>query len=326
MTREPDFNELVGEDLPAAETERLRRAHDHLLAAGPLPELPPGLAEPSLGERRTRQDENVYQLLPKRRTGAALAIAAAIALVAFLGGYLSGYRHNGFTAQYSVPMHASAGLAGSAQIKIGERDSHGNLPLRLEVKGLPKRRRQEAVDHSLFRAGLLDVRARIIGNLSKGYRQRVGLAQALLGDPPVVILDEPMSGLDPLGRREVRGRVDRHEGAAWQACARADRPDHLRCDAAVLDERGVRDRHLLGEEPLAGLGVAADLSLSGLRGAQRDEVHQRTGVDRPVKLGVGAHRHHEPRQLASDPLLDKPGVGRVGRVVDGLELLPRLLG
>jgi hypothetical protein len=138
MTREPDFNELVGEDLPAAESDRLRRAHDLLLAAGPLPELPPGLAEPSLGEQRTRQDENVYQLLPRRRTGAALAIAAAIALIAFLGGYLSGYRHNGFTAQYSVPMHASAGLGGSAQIKIGERDSHGNLPLRLEIKGLPK--------------------------------------------------------------------------------------------------------------------------------------------------------------------------------------------
>lgn len=138
MTREPDFNELVGEDLPAAESDRLRRAHDLLLAAGPLPELPPGLAEPSLGEQRTRQDENVYQLLPRRRTGAALAIAAAIALIAFLGGYLSGYRHNGFTAQYSVPMHASAGLGGSAQIKIGERDSHGNLPLRVEVKGLPK--------------------------------------------------------------------------------------------------------------------------------------------------------------------------------------------
>ena len=140
MTREPDFNELVGDDVPVAETDRLRRAHDLLLAAGPLPELPPGLAEPNVGERRTRRDENVYQLLPKRRTGAALAIAAAIALIAFLGGYLSGYRHNGFTAQYSVPMHASAGLGGSAQIKIGERDSHGNLPLRLEVKGLPKLR------------------------------------------------------------------------------------------------------------------------------------------------------------------------------------------
>ena len=140
MTHEPDFNELVGDDVPVAEADRLRRAHDLLLAAGPLPELPPGLAEPNVGERRTRRDENVYQLLPKRRTGAALALAAAIALIAFLGGYLSGYRHNGFTAQYSVPMHAAAGLGGSAQIKIGERDSHGNLPLRLEVKGLPKLR------------------------------------------------------------------------------------------------------------------------------------------------------------------------------------------
>jgi hypothetical protein len=138
VTREPDFNELVGEDLPPAEAERLRRAHDLLLAAGPIPELPPGLAEPSLGERRTRQDENVYQLLPRRRAGAALALAAAIALVAFLGGYLAGYRHDGFTAQYSVPMHAAVGLNASAQIKIGDRDSHGNLPLRLEVKGLPK--------------------------------------------------------------------------------------------------------------------------------------------------------------------------------------------
>jgi len=138
VTREPDFNELVGGDLPAAEAERLRRAHDLLLAAGPIPELPPGLAEPSLGEHRTRRDENVYQLLPRRRAGAALAIAAAIALIAFLSGYLAGYRHDGFTAQYSVPMHAAAGLGASAQIKIGTRDSQGNLPLRLEVKGLPK--------------------------------------------------------------------------------------------------------------------------------------------------------------------------------------------
>ena len=71
MTREPDFNEFVGEDVPAEERERLRRAHDLLLAAGPMPELPPGLEEPSLGDRPARLEENVYQLLPSRRTGAA---------------------------------------------------------------------------------------------------------------------------------------------------------------------------------------------------------------------------------------------------------------
>ncbi len=138
MTREPDFNELVGEDVPGEERERLRRAHDLLLAAGPMPELPPGLEKPSIGDRPARLEENAYQLLPRRRTGAALALAAAIALIAFVGGYTAGFRHDGFATQYTVPMHGASGLAASAKIQIGKRDSHGNWPLRVEAKGLPK--------------------------------------------------------------------------------------------------------------------------------------------------------------------------------------------
>jgi hypothetical protein len=138
MTREPDFNELVGEDLDATESERLRHAHELLLAAGPVPELPPGLDEPNLGGRSERREQGAFQLLPRRRVGAALALAAAIALIAFVGGYVAGFRHDGFAAQYSVPMHATAGQAASAQIKIGKRDARGNWPLRLDVKGLPK--------------------------------------------------------------------------------------------------------------------------------------------------------------------------------------------
>ena len=138
MTREPNFDELLGEDVPAEEAARLRRAHELLLEAGPIPELPPGLEQPSLGKRPGRLGENVYQQLPRRRTGAALALAAAIALIAFVGGYTAGFRHDGFSAQYSVPMHGASGLAASAEIQIGKTDSNGNLPLRLEVKGLPK--------------------------------------------------------------------------------------------------------------------------------------------------------------------------------------------
>jgi hypothetical protein len=137
VTGRPDFDELVGGDLPVEERARLRRAHELLLAAGPVPELPPGLEEPSIGGEGERRHEGALQFLPRRRLGAALALAAAIALVAFVGGYIVGFRHNGFAAQYSVPMHGAAGATASAVIKIGSRDSHGNLPLRLEVRNLP---------------------------------------------------------------------------------------------------------------------------------------------------------------------------------------------
>jgi ABC-2 type transport system ATP-binding protein len=81
------------------------------------------------------------------------------------------------------------------------------LRFRAELKGVARRQIEQNVDRALELASVADVKTRIIGQLSKGYRQRVGLADALVADPPLLILDEPTAGLDPNQIRQVRDLV-----------------------------------------------------------------------------------------------------------------------
>ncbi len=80
----------------------------------------------------------------------------------------------------------------------------GFLRFAAGLRGLTGAQRRSAVDRVLSRFGLESVARRLVGNLSKGFRQRVSLAQAFLHEPALVIVDEPTSGLDPLQREEVR--------------------------------------------------------------------------------------------------------------------------
>jgi ABC-2 type transport system ATP-binding protein len=78
------------------------------------------------------------------------------------------------------------------------------LDFRGRLRKMDRQARNQRIEYVLERCWLKDVRRKVIGHLSKGYRQRVGLADSLLHNPPVLILDEPTVGLDPAQIRESR--------------------------------------------------------------------------------------------------------------------------
>jgi hypothetical protein len=136
----PDFEELVGTDLEPEERERLRRAHDLLVAAGPLPELPPALADPA-----QPPEAEIVPFWNRRRNATIAVLAAALAAAAFGIGYLTGDRGGGksFAEARTIEMRgtaaAPAGAVGS--IALGSRDDAGNWPMLVRVSNLDKLQR-----------------------------------------------------------------------------------------------------------------------------------------------------------------------------------------
>jgi len=121
-----------------------------------------------------------------------------------------------------------------------------------QLSGVPAKGRSARVEQMLTRVGLSDSAGMPLRKFSKGMLQRVGLAQAILHDPKVVFLDEPMSGLDPMGRREVRDMIQqlRHEGKTVFFST------HILSDAEALCDRV----GIIHQGELRGVGAVAELT------------------------------------------------------------------
>jgi ABC-2 type transport system ATP-binding protein len=148
------------------------------------------------------------------------------------------------------------------------------------LSGVDGRDRKRKVDSALARVGMSDSGRTQLRKFSKGMLQRVGIAQAIVHDPKLVLLDEPMSGLDPIGRREVRDLVQQlnEEGKTIFFST------HILSDAETLCDRVA----VLNKGELKGVGVVADL----LREVSGDvEVVWHGAQAIPALSALGAHCH-----------------------------------
>ena len=123
-----------------------------------------------------------------------------------------------------------------------------------QLSGVDPKQLSRKVDEVLQRVGLPDVGGVQLRKFSKGMLQRVGIAQAILHDPKVLFFDEPMSGLDPMGRREVRDLMEqlKHEGKTIFFST------HILSDAEALCDRV----GIIHQGELRGVGAVVDLTSS----------------------------------------------------------------
>jgi ABC-2 type transport system ATP-binding protein len=149
-----------------------------------------------------------------------------------------------------------------------------------QLSGVPARDRKRRAEAVLEQVGLSDVRGVQLRKFSKGMLQRVGIGQAILHDPKVVFLDEPMSGLDPMGRREVRDLMEQLK----QAGKTVFFSTHILSDAEALCDRVA----IIHRGELRSVGAVEDLT-SSVQG-KVEVIWQGTQIPASMKaLGADCH-------------------------------------
>jgi ABC-2 type transport system ATP-binding protein len=197
-----------------------------------------------------------------------------------------------------------------------------------EVKGVPRSGRKRRVAEVMDQCLIADVQHRLIGKLSKGYRQRVGLAQAIVSDPDVLILDEPTIGLDPRQITEIRALIKSLAGAHTVILSTHILPEvSMVCDGVIIINKG----SIVAQGPIDSLVEQffpvsrVQVELAAPAAAVRDALRTLPGVldvrdvpsgDGAATFAVEAARDRDLRaeifQLATDrrwPLLELRRVG-----------------
>jgi len=171
---------------------------------------------------------------------------------------------------------------------------------------IPRDKQTAAVNYAKERCGLTEVGQRLINNLSKGYQQRVGIAQAIIHSPEVVILDEPTVGLDPIQIREIRKLIRELGGEHSVILSTHILPEvQATCDRVQIINRG----ELVLNDTIEGLGQRMQSSslLLGLRHAPEPGVLQQiAGVQTITALDDGRLRiNHTPEISPAEALAEK---------------------
>ena len=187
-----------------------------------------------------------------------------------------------------------------------------------EVKGLERRERRRSVGQIMEKCRIVDVQRMLIGSLSRGYRQRVGIAQALLNNPEVLILDEPTVGLDPQQIIEIRQLIKELSGQSTIILSTHILPEvSMVCQRVII----INDGHIIAvdtpENLTARLQSSAKLLLTvdGPVGQVEEALTQLPGVlrvepkdescDATVSFVVESERSRDLRREVSRLIVDR---------------------
>ena len=201
-----------------------------------------------------------------------------------------------------------------------------------EIKGVGRSERKRRVAEVMERCLVNDVQHRFIGKLSKGYRQRVGLAQAIIGDPHVLILDEPTIGLDPRQITEIRALIKSFAGEHTVILSTHILPEvSMVCSGVVIINKGT----IVAQGPIDTLveqffpTARVEVEMGGTPAAVREAMRRIPGVVevREQALGDGrwsyvveAARGHDVRgeifQLAAQQRWELRELKRVGMTLE----------